>query len=57
MITYLHLILDTLPDKDCTGRCRMALGWLFSSMKNADLEAVITLYEPTMKKVEEKQER
>ena len=44
-ITYLCIIVDVLPDKDCTGRHRLALSRFFTSMKTPDPDAVILLCE------------
>ena len=45
MITYLYLMVNVPPDRDYIGRYRIVLSRLFSSMKSADLNAVIISYE------------
>lgn len=46
--TYLCLALDVPPDRDHTGRYRLVLSRLFTSMKNADPEAVTILCQSTL---------
>ena len=46
--TYLCLMLDVPPDRDHTGRCRLVLSRLFTSMKNANPETAIMLCQSTL---------
>ena len=46
-MAYSCLMVDVPPDRDYTGRYRMVLGRLFSSMKSADPNAVIIPYKST----------
>ena len=52
IVTYLHFMVDTPPDKDCIGQWRMILGRLLASMQTADPNAVIAPYEPTLEWLE-----
>ena len=50
MITYLYLMVYVPPDRDYIGRYRTVLSKLFSSMKSADPNAVIILYESLLER-------
>ena len=52
-ITHLHLMFYVPPDKDYVGRHRLAISRFFQLMKSTDLEAVIILYEPKIRRSEE----
>ena len=54
-VTYLHIMIDVPPDKDYTGIHRLVLTKLFTSLKNADPEAVILPHEPVLERSTEEE--
>lgn len=56
-VTYLHVMIDVPPDKDCAGRHRLVLAKLFTTLKTADPDAVILPYEVKPKILTEEEAR
>ena len=49
--TYLYLVVDTLPERDYITGYRKVLGKFITTVKNIDLDAIVTYYEDQSEKL------